>query len=337
MKILIIGGTGTISMAVTELLAKSGHELFLINRGTREEDIPHGVTLFKADINDERTVLSLLGDHKFDAVAQFNGFVPFQLERDYRLFRNRTNQYIFISSASVYNKPVSSPYITEGTTLRNPFWNYSQDKIACEEYLMKLYRESGFPITIVRPSHTYDNRSIPLGVHGSRGSWQVAKRMLEGKRVIIHGDGTSLWTMTHARDFAKGFAGLIGNSAALGEAFHITSDESLTWNQIYSEIAKALDVELKAVHISSEFLNCCTEHDLKGTLIGDKANSMIFDNTKIKRAVPGFVASTRFADGIRETVSYILKHPQYQVEDAAFDAWCDKVLFALDTTKKLLD
>lgn len=337
MKILIIGGTGTISMAVTQLLAKSGHELFLINRGSREEDIPSGVTLLKTDINDERTVLSLLGDHRFDAVAQFCGFVPFQLERDYRLFKNRTNQYIFISSASVYNKPVSSPYITEGTALRNPYWSYAQDKIACEEYLMKLYRESGFPITIVRPSHTYDNRSIPLGVHGSRGSWQVARRMLEGKRVIIHGDGTSLWTMTHARDFAKGFAGLIGNSAALGEAFHITSDESLTWNQIYSAIAKALDVELKATHVSSEFLNCCTEHDLKGTLIGDKANSLIFDNTKIKRAVPDFAATTRFASGIKETVSYILKHPQYQVEDAAFDAWCDKVLFAIDTTKKLLD
>lgn len=337
MKILIIGGTGTISMSVTQLLAKKGNELFLINRGTRQEDIPSGVTLLKADINDERTVLSLLGNLRFDAVIQFCGFVPFQLERDYRLFKNRTRQYIFISSAAVYSKPVSSPYITEGTTLCNPYWSYAQDKIACEEYLMKLYRESGFPITIVRPSHTYDNRAIPLGVHGSAGSWQVAKRMLDGKRVIIHGDGTSLWTMTCARDFAKGLAGLVGNVAALGEAFHITSNESLTWNQIYKAIAAALDVELKAVHVSSEFLNCCTEHDLKGTLIGDKANSMIFDNTKIKRYVPDFVAATPFAVGIRETVSYIKKHPQYMVEDPAFDAWCDKVLFAIDTTKKLLD
>ncbi len=338
MKILIIGGTGTISMAVTELLAKSKqHELYLINRGTREEDIPHGVKLLKADINDEKTVLSLIGDIKFDTIAQFCGFVPFQLERDYRLFKDKTKQYIFISSASIYNKPVPSPFITEGTTLRNPYWNYAQDKIACEDYLMRLYRESGFPITIVRPSHTYDNRSIPLGVHGSKGSWQVAKRMLEGKRVIIHGDGTSLWTMTHNSDFAKGFVGLIGNPHAIGEAFHITSDEVLTWNQIYEQIANALGVELKAAHLSSEFLNRCTELDLKGTLIGDKANSMIFDNTKIKRAVPEFKATKSFSEGIRETVNYILKHPQYQIEDSAFDAWCDKVLFAIDTTRKLLD
>ena len=244
MKALFIGGTGTISSAITKQLVTMGCELYLLNRGSRKNRLPEGVNLLKADINDEDQVSRLIEDLEFDVVADFIAFEPAQLERDYRLFNGKTKQFIFISSASAYQTPLSDYRITEGTPLSNPYWQYSRNKIACEEYLLKLYREESFPITIVRPSHTYDERSIPLGVQGSKGAWQVAKRMLENKPVIIHGDGTSLWTMTHNRDFAKGFIGLMGNIHAIGESVHITSDESLTWNQIYQAIADALGVKL---------------------------------------------------------------------------------------------
>ena len=246
---------------------------------------------------------------EFDAVCEFIGFVPAQIERDHRLFAGRTKQYIYISSASAYHKPVRSYVINEGTTLANPYWQYSRDKIACEELLMKYYREEGFPVTIVRPSHTYDERSVPLGVHGNKGSWQVVKRMLEGKKVIIHGDGTSLWHMTFNRDFARAYVGLIGNPHAIGEAFQITNDETLTWNQIYECIASALGVELKAVHVASEFLRDASDYDFEGSLIGDKACSVVFDNTKLKKAVPGFVPTIRFEEGIRITLENVLSHP----------------------------
>jgi nucleoside-diphosphate-sugar epimerase len=228
MKALFIGGTGTISSAITKQLLEKGCELYLLNRGNRNEDLPAGVNIIKADINDEEHVSRLIEDLDFDVVADFIAFVPAQLERDYRLFKGKTKQFMFISSASAYQTPLSDYRITEGTPLSNPYWEYSRNKIACEDYLMKQYRENGFPITIVRPSHTYDERSIPLGVHGSKGTWQVAKRMLENKPVIIHGDGTSLWTMTSNFDFAKGFIGLMGNIHAIGESVHITSDETWT-------------------------------------------------------------------------------------------------------------
>jgi nucleoside-diphosphate-sugar epimerase len=267
---------------------------------------------------------------EFDVVADFIAFEPSQVERDYRLFKDKTKQFMFISSASAYQTPLSDYRITEGTPLSNPYWEYSRNKIACEEYLMKQYRENGFPITIVRPSHTYSEGSIPLGVHGSKGTWQIAKRMLENKPVIIHGDGTSLWTMTHNSDFAKGFIGLMSNIHAIGESVHITSDETVTWNQIYEVIADALGVKLKAVHVSSEFLAACSKEDYRGGLLGDKANSVVFDNSKLKRLVPEFVASTRFDQGIRQTIAYILAHPEHQTEDKEFDRWCDKVIHALD-------
>ena len=212
MKALFIGGTGTISMAISQQLAQLPEwELFVINRGNNNDSLPANVHQIQADINDEKKVEELLVDLNFDVVCDFIGFVPEQVERDYRLFKNRTRQYIYISSASAYQKPLSSPIVNEATPLANPYWQYSRDKIACEELLMKLYREKGFPITIVRPSHTYNEKSVPLGVKGKKGSWQVLKRMLEHKPVIIHGDGTSLWTMTHNSDFAKGFIGLMGN------------------------------------------------------------------------------------------------------------------------------
>ena len=289
-----------------------------------------------ADINDEAEVSRLLGDIKFDCVCEFIGFVPEQVERDFRLFRDKTKQYIYISSASAYQKPPADAVITESTPLANPYWQYSRDKIACEEYLMKQYRESGFPVTVVRPSHTYDERSVPLGVHGKNGSWEVVRRIMAGKPVIIHGDGTSLWTITHNSDFAKAYAGLCGNIHAIGQAYHITSDERVTWNQIYQCIADTLGVKLNAVHIPSDFLAAVSDYDLTGSLIGDKANSVIFDNSKIKHAVPGFTATVRADQGIRNTVQYILAHPEHQIADPEFDAWCDRVISAYENLKGAL-
>ena len=328
MKALFIGGTGTISTAITELIAKEGWELYLLNRGNRNNVLPENVHWIKGDINDEQGVASLIADMSFDVVVDFIAFTVDQVERDYRLFTDKTKQYIFISSASAYQKPPLSYPITESTPLVNPYWKYSRNKIQCEEYLMQQHRDNGFPVTIVRPSHTYDNRRLPLD------DWQVVRRMLAGKRVIIHGDGTSLWTLTHNSDFAKGFVGLMGNVHAIGEAIHITSDERLTWNQIYGIIADTLGVELKAIHVSSEFLAACSLGDHLGRLIGDKANNAIFDNTKLKRLVPDFVATIRFDQGIRRTIANILSHPELQNENPEYDDWCDRIIEAMDTALK---
>jgi nucleoside-diphosphate-sugar epimerase len=335
MRILFIGGTGTISSAITQQLAATEHELWLLNRGNRKGEVPQNVKQIVADINDENAVLEKLGDTKFDAVCDFIGFVPDQVERDSRLFAGRTRQYVYISSASAYNKPARSYVINEGTTLANPHWQYSRNKIACEELLMKHYREDGFPVTIVRPSHTYCERGVPVSVHGPKGSWQVLKRMMEGKRVIVHGDGSSLWTMTWNGDFAKGFIGLLGNPHAIGEVFQIMSDESLTWNQIYQAVADALGVEFKPYYVSSEYLAAVApkEYDLEGNLTGDKAVTVVFDCSKLKRAVPGYQATVRFEEGVRRCVDYILAHPELQQEDQEFDAWCDRVIEALEAAK----
>lgn len=335
MKLLFIGGTGTISMAITKKVIEEGHELYLLNRGNRKTEGLEKVHYLQADINEEEEkVARLIEGHHFDVVADFIAFVPQQLERDYRLFSGKTNQFIFISSASAYHKPAGDYRINEGTSLANPYWEYSRNKIACEEYLMKLYRDKRFPVTIVRPSHTYDERSIPMGLHGDKGSWQNVKRMLEGKPVLIHGDGNSLWTMTHNSDFAKGFVGLLGNVHALGEAVQITSDESLTWNQIYTAIADALGVELHPYYVSSAFLDACSDYDLRGSLLGDKANTVVFDNSKLKRLVPDFVATKRFDQGVKETIENVLAHPELQVEDPEFDTWCDRVIAVLEKAKE---
>ena len=335
MKALFIGGTGTISTAVSKQLAENGCELYLVNRGNRNDVLPAGVNIIKADINNEENVAALIRQMEFDVVADFIAFYPAQLERDYRLFNGRTKQFMFISSASAYQTPLSDYRITEGTPLSNPCWDYSRQKIACEDFLMRMYRENGFPVTIVRPSHTYDERSIPLGVHGRKGSWQVARRMLAGKPVIIHGDGTSLWTVTSSADFAKGFIGLMGNLHAIGESVHITSDESVTWNQLYEIIAGSLGVKLNAVHVASEFLAAGNrDMDYTGGLLGDKAHSVVFDNSKLKRLVPEFVATIRADQGIRQTIKNILAHPELQTEDKEFDEWCDKVVSAMETALK---
>ncbi len=334
MKALFIGGTGTISAAITKLLAASGHEVFLINRGSRSSEVPDGVTVLKCDVSDEEALAETVKDMEFDVVSDFIAFVPSQLERDYRIFKDKTRQFMFISSASAYQKPIANYQITEGTPLANPYWEYSRNKIACEEFLMKKYREEGFPVTIVRPSHTYDERSVPLGVHGRNGSWQVVKRIMEGKPVIIHGDGTSLWTMTHNSDFAWAYVSLMDNVHAIGESVQITSDESLTWNQIYESIAKAVHKPLHAIHVSSEFLAASSDYDFTGSLIGDKANSVVFDNAKLKRLVPGFYAQVRFDQGVKDTIEYILQHPVLQQKDPEFDQWCDAVVLALEEAQK---
>lgn len=327
MKALFIGGTGTISMAISELLLEKGWELYLINRGNRNKDGRlYGANFITVDINDEAEVAKKLKGMHFDVACDFIGFVPSQLERDYRLLKDKVDQFMYISSASAYQKPVGNYIISEKTPLANPYWEYSRNKIACEEYLMKLYREENFPITIIRPSHTYDERSVPLGVHGDKGSYQVVKRIKEGKPVIIHGDGTSLWTLTHNSDFAKGFVGLMGNVHAIGEAVQIMSDESVTWNQIYQAIAKALGVELHPVYVSSTYLAAHSKYDFTGSLLGDKANSVVFDCSKLKSLVPDFVATKRMDQGIRETVEYVMAHPDCQIEDEEFDKWMDEII-----------
>ncbi|MCR5591751.1 MAG: SDR family oxidoreductase [Lachnospiraceae bacterium] len=336
-KALFIGGTGTISMAITRAVAADPEwELYLVNRGNRSDEVPENVHIINADIDDEEKVDELIDGMRFDCVCDFIGFTPEQVERDHRLFRGRCAQFIYISSASAYNKPCRSHVITEGTALANPFWEYSRNKIYCESFLMDKYEKEGFPVTIVRPSHTYDERSIPLGVHGDKGSWQVIRRMLEGKPVIVHGDGTSLWTMTFNEDFAKGFVGLMGNPHAIGESFQITSDETLTWNQIYEAIADALDVDFIPYYVSSEFLASVSDYDYFGSLLGDKANSVVFDNSKIKRAVPGFTCTTRFDQGVRKVIDYCLSHPECQIPDPEFDEFCDRVIEELEEAKDRL-
>ena len=335
MKILIIGGTGTISSAITRQLAESSNELWLLNRGTRRSEVPASVKQIIANIDDTEEVLRQIGDTQFDAVCEFIGFLPSQVERDIHLFEGRTRQYVYISSASAYNKPAASHVITEGTALANPYWEYSRNKIACEDILMKAYREEGFPVTIIRPSHTYCERAVPLSVHGLKGSWQVLKRMLEGKPVLVHGDGSSLWTLTWNEDFARGFIGLLGNPKAIGEAFQIMSDEQLTWNQIYECVGRALGVTPKLYHVASDFLaaTCPKAWDFTGNLIGDKAATVVFDCSKLKRAVPGFCATTRFDEGVRRCVAYILAHPELQEEDPEFDQWCERIIAAQEAAK----
>lgn len=325
MKVLFIGGTGTISTAISALAVKEGMELYLLNRGTNRDFVPEGAKVITADINDEQSVQEKISGMHFDAVADFIAFTPKHLERDYRLFCRKTNQFIFISSASAYQKPLSSPWIVESTPVANPYWEYSRNKIACEDWLMEKYRQEGFPITIIRPSHTYGNTSVPIAVHGKNGSFSVLERIRKGKKVIVQGDGSSLWVLTHNTDFAKAFVGIIGNVHAIGETYHITSDELLTWNQIYEIIGHAMGVKPKIVHIPSDTLSALCD-DFRGALIGDKANTVIFDNTKIKKAVPGFAAATRFDQGVRTTLEYIYSHPEMQREDPEFDVWCDQVI-----------
>ncbi len=326
MKVLFIGGTGTISNSITRQLAENkDYKLTILNRGNKNTDIPPSVRQITGDINNEAEVTKLLASETFDVVGEFVAYTPEQVKRDIRIFGGRCGQYIFISSASAYQKPLSHYVITESTPLSNPYWQYSRDKIACEQVLMDAYRNQGFPITIIRPSHTYADGSIPLAIHGEKGVWNDLKRMLDGKPVIVPGDGSSLWTVTHSADFAKAYIGLLGNPHALGEAIQITSDESLTWNQIYRIIGQALGVEPNLVHISTDTL-IALKPSLEGPLLGDKSNTVVFDNSKIKRLVPEFCASIRFDQGVRQSLSYLLRRPELQIPDPEWDAWVEKTL-----------
>lgn len=328
MKALFIGGTGTISADVVELAQQRGWEITLLNRGSRK--LPEGMRSIIADIHDEEAVAKAVTDESYDVVAQFIAYTAEDVERDIRLFRDKTKQYIFISSASAYQKPLADYRITESTPLVNPYWQYSRHKIAAEEVLMAAYRTTGFPVTIVRPSHTYNGTKPPVSLHGSNGNWQILKRILDGKPVIIPGDGSSLWTLTHSRDFAKGYVGLMANPHAIGNAFHITTDESMTWNQIYQTIADALGKPLNALHVASDFLARHGEnYDFRGELLGDKAATVVFDNSKIKRLVPDFICTTSMADGLRQAVQYMLSHPETQTPDPEFDSWCDRIVDAM--------
>jgi nucleoside-diphosphate-sugar epimerase len=330
MKVLFIGGTGNISLAVTQLAAARGIELTLLRRGQRTAEVPEGVSTIVADIRDEAAVADALGYRHFDAVVDWVAFTPDQIERDIRLFRGRTSQFIFISSASAYQRPVGHYLITESTPLINPYWQYSRDKIACEERLMLAYRDEGFPITIVRPSLTYGNTQIVLAVNSWQKSWTAIDRMRKGKKVIVPGDGSSLWCITHNSDFAKGFVGLLGHRQAIGHAFHITSDEVMTWDQFYRITAEAAGVEAKIVHIASDFLGACNPDEI-GSLTGDKASSVVFDNTKIKRFVPDYCATVPFARGIQKTIDWFDDEPARQIIDLEADAEWDTIIDAYES------
>jgi nucleoside-diphosphate-sugar epimerase len=322
-KVLFIGGTGTISSACSRLAVERGIELYLFNRGQAERPIPEGARVLHGDIRDKASVESALGKATFDTVVNWINFIPEHVEADIEFFRGRTGQYIFISTASAYQKPIASLPITESTPLDNPYWNYSRAKIACEERLVRAYREEEFPITIVRPSHTYDKTLLPF-----HGGYTVIDRMRKGKEVIVHGDGTSLWVLTHHEDFAKGFVGLLGNHRAIGDAIHITSDETLTWNQIFTILAHAVGVtEPRLVHVPSA---CIAAFDAEwgASLLGDKAHSVIFDNSKIKRLVPDFVASIPFSRGAEEIMAWFDADPARQVVDDDANRLLDRIIAA---------
>ncbi len=324
MKILFVGGTGIISSACAQLAIERGHELTLLNRGQSSRAMPEGARQIQADIRDLAGAKTALAGRHFDVVVEWVAFAPEHIETDLALFAGRTGQYVFISSASAYQTPPAHLPITESTPLHNPFWDYSRQKIACEERLMRAYREVGFPVTVVRPSHTYDQTLFPM-----RGGYTVVNRMRQGKKVVVHGDGTSLWTLTHHRDFARGFVGLLGHPAAIGDVFHITSDELLTWNQIFQQVAAAAGTEARLVHIPSETL-AYHDPDWGSGLLGDKAHSMIFDNSKIKRLVPDFVATIPFWQGAQEIMAWYDADPARQTIDPAFDHLLDELIARYD-------
>lgn len=324
MKILFIGGTGIISSACSQLALARGYDLTLLNRGQSSRPVPAGAKQIQADIRDLAAAKQALAGQQFDVVVNWVAFSPEHVETDLALFAGRTGQYVFISSASAYQTPPARLPITESTPLHNPFWEYSRQKIACEDRLMRAYREAGFPVTMVRPSHTYDQTLLPM-----RGGYTAVHRMRQGQKVVVHGDGTSLWTLTHHRDFAKGFVGLLGHPAAIGDVFHITSDELLSWNQIFQQVAAAAGAEAQLVPIPS---NTIAHHnpDWGSSLLGDKAHSMIFDNSKIKRLVPDFAATIPFWQGAQEIIAWYDADPARQAIDPTFNQLLNNLIIHYD-------
>jgi nucleoside-diphosphate-sugar epimerase len=324
MKVLFIGGTGIISSACSALALERGIDLYLLNRGKSIRPVPEGATVLNGDVRDPQSVREALGEHSFDAVVNWIAFTTEHVETDLDLFRGRTGQYIFISSASAYQTPPSSLPISESTVLDNPLWQYSRNKIACEERLVRAYREEKFPMTIVRPSHTYDRTLLPMD-----GGYTIVDRMLRGQKVIVHGDGTSLWTLTHHADFAKAFVGLLGHPGAIGDAFQITSDEWLSWNQIYEIVARAFGTQAQIVHVPSDLL-AAYDPDWGAGLLGDKAHSAIFDNSKVKRLVPDFTCTIPFARGAEEIAAWYQADPARQKVDEEVNRLHDRILAAYE-------
>ncbi|HSZ43144.1 MAG TPA: NAD-dependent epimerase/dehydratase family protein [Trebonia sp.] len=321
LRVLFIGGSGVISSACARVAVEGGDiDLYVLNRGqSTTRPLPDGVTEVRGDIREPGNVREVLGDLEFDCVVDWVAFTPGHVRADIDLFRGRTRQYVFISSASAYQTPVSRLPVTESTPLRNPYWQYSRDKIACEDLLVAAYRDSGFPATIVRPSHTYDKTKTVLD-----GGWTALARMLAGKPVIVHGDGTSLWTVTHHDDFARAFVPLLGHPRTLGEAFHITSEDFLTWDQIAQALASALGVTADIVHVPSDVI-AAADPGWGAGLIGDKAHSMVFDNSKIRQIAPGWRAVIPFERGAREIADWYLADPARQVVDPGLDALMGKL------------
>ncbi|MDF2963006.1 MAG: nucleoside-diphosphate-sugar epimerase [Paenibacillus sp.] len=330
MKVLFIGGTGIISTAVSKLALDKGIELFLFNRGQRQEFIPEGAKVITGDIRDTASTAEVLKNTFFDVVVNWIAFTPEDLRRDLGLFQGKTDQYIFISSASAYQKPPLHYLITESTPLANPYWQYSRNKIACEDLLLEEYRNSGFPVTIVRPSLTYGSTMIPAALNSWSQPWSIVDRMRKRKKIVVHGDGTSLWTMTHNTDFAKGFVGLLGNTQAIGHAFHITSDEVLSWNQIYKTIGKAAGVDPDLIHIATDFITSVSPEDTGG-LHGDKAVSAVFDNSKIKHFVPEFAATVPFARGVKQSIEWFEAHPEKCTVDHQWNGLMDQIIAAYES------
>ena len=322
-RVLFIGGTGVISTACSRLAVERGFDVTLLNRGTSSTRPPaEGARVLTADVRDAGAVGEALGASEFDVVVDFLAFTPDHVQANIDRFAGRTGQYVFISSASAYQKPPARWPVVESTPLRNPFWRYSRDKIACEDLLMSAYRESGFPVTIVRPSHTYDHTLVPLDGH-----WTALARMRRGAPVVVHGDGTSLWTLTHHTDFARAFVALLANPHVLGEAVQITSDEALPWDQIAALLAEAAGVEPRIVHVPSDAI-AVADPEWGAGLLGDKAHSMVFDNSKIKTLAPGWVATVPFAQGAREIVDWHDADPSRQVVDPDLDATMDRLVAA---------
>ncbi|MBT2502352.1 SDR family oxidoreductase [Curtobacterium sp. ISL-83] len=319
--VLFIGGSGIISTSCVREAVDQGFDVTVLNRGTTDKRaIPDAVTRLQADVADRDALEAAIGDQRWDVVIDFVAFTPDQVQRDIDVFTGRTNQYVFISSASAYQTPATRLPITESTPLKNPYWQYSRDKIACEDLLVKAYREDDFPMTIVRPSHTYDETLVPFS-----GGWTVLGRMRAGKPIVITGDGSSLWTITHARDFAVGFVGLLDQAEAIGEAFHITGDEAPSWDRIAHEFAAAAGVDdLRIVHVPADVI-AAADPEWGAGLIGDKANTSVFDNTKIKTLVPGFTQTTTIRQGAREIVAWFDADPSRQVVDEHLDALMDEL------------
>jgi nucleoside-diphosphate-sugar epimerase len=328
MRILFIGGTGIISTACTELAVARGFKVSVLNRSLRTPIA--GAHSISVDIHDAAAATKALAGKTWDAVVDFISFIPGDIEARLSLFRGKAGQFIFISSASAYQKPLTDCLVTESTPLANPFWDYSRNKIVCEERLMRAYREEAFPVTIIRPSLTYGNSIVPLAVNSWLKSYTAVDRLRKGLPLIVPGDGLTLWTITHNSDFAKGLVGLLGHPGAVGHAFHITSDEALTWDQIYRMTAEAAGVRSpKLVHIASDFICACVP-SMKGTLIGDKSNCALFDNSKIRRFVPDFVATRRYRDGIARTVAWFDSDPERQEIDHEASASWDRLIGAYE-------